>query len=75
MKRNPTLLQRCIAEVVGTFILVWIGPGAAVVAGLLGGVKSLTDVWAIGIAFGIAVAAIMLPGLARLRPAIPNAVP
>jgi len=57
MKRNPTLLQRCVAELIGTFILVWIGPGAAVVAGVVGGVKGLGDVWAIAIAFGIAVAA------------------
>jgi len=54
--REPTAMQKYLAELVGTFILVWIGPGAAVVAGMLG-VTGLADVLAIAIAFGIAVAA------------------
>lgn len=49
-------MQKYLAELLGTFMLVWIGPGAAVVAGMLG-VKGLADVLAIAIAFGIAVAA------------------
>jgi len=56
MIKEPTAMQKYMAELVGTFMLVWIGPGAAVVAGLLG-VKGLADVLAIAIAFGIAVAA------------------
>jgi len=56
MIKEPTAIQRYVAELVGTFILVWIGPGAATVAGLWG-VKGLPDVLAIAIAFGIAVAA------------------
>lgn len=56
MAKEATPMQKYLAELVGTFILVWIGPGAAVVAGLLG-VKGLGDVMAIGIAFAIAVAA------------------
>ena len=56
MVKEPTAMQKYLAELVGTFMLVWIGPGAAVVAGLLG-VKGLADVLAIAIAFGIAVAA------------------
>lgn len=56
MAEKPTAVQKYLAEVVGTFILVWIGPGSAVVAGLVG-VTGLADVMAIAIAFGIAVAA------------------
>ncbi len=55
MVREPTSLQKYFGELVGTFMLVWIGPGAAVVAGELG-VKGLADVLAIALAFGIAVA-------------------
>jgi glycerol uptake facilitator protein len=54
--KEPTAMQKYVAEIVGTFILVWIGPGAAVVAGMLK-VTGLADVMAIAIAFGIAVAA------------------
>jgi len=56
MAKEPTAMQKYLAELVGTFMLVWIGPGAAVVAGLVG-VKGLADVMAIAMAFGIAVAA------------------
>jgi len=56
MASEPTPLQKYLAELVGTFMLVWIGPGAGVVAGMLG-VKGLADVLAIALAFGIAVAA------------------
>ena len=55
MVREPTSMQKYLAELVGTFMLVWIGPGAGVVAGMLG-VKGLADVLAIALAFGIAVA-------------------
>ena len=55
MPKEPTSMQKYLAELVGTFILVWIGPGAGVVAGLVG-VKGLSDVLAIAMAFGIAVA-------------------
>lgn len=54
--KEPTSMQKYVAEVVGTFMLVWIGPGAAVVAGVVG-VTGLADVMAIAIAFAIAVAA------------------
>lgn len=56
MAKEPTSMQKYLAELVGTFMLVWIGPGAVVVAGLLG-VKGLADILAIALAFGIAVAA------------------
>lgn len=55
MAKEPTPMQKYLAELVGTFMLVWIGPGAAVVAGLLG-ITGLADVLAIAMAFGIAVA-------------------
>lgn len=54
MNKEPTSMQKCLAELVGTFILVWIGPGAGVVAGMVG-VNGLSDVLAIALAFGIAV--------------------
>ncbi len=54
MNKEPTSMQKYLAELVGTFILVWIGPGAGVVAGLVG-VNGLSDVLAIALAFGIAV--------------------
>lgn len=61
MERQPTAMQKYAAELVGTFILVWIGPGSAVVSGLVNQQSKhlfgLADLWAIGIAFGIAVAA------------------
>lgn len=56
MSSEPTSIQKYLAELVGTFMLVWIGPGAAVVAGMLN-VGGLADVLAIATAFGIAVAA------------------
>ena len=55
MDKEPTSMQKYLAEMLGTFILVWIGPGAGVVAGIVG-VKGLSDVLAIALAFGIAVA-------------------
>jgi len=54
--KEPTGMQKYLAEMLGTFMLVWIGPGAGVVAGVVG-VKGLSDVLAIAMAFGIAVAA------------------
>ncbi len=56
MSKEPTAMQKYLAEMVGTFMLVWIGPGAGVVAGVVG-VNGLSDVLAIALAFGIAVAA------------------
>ena len=55
MTKEPTSMQKYLAELLGTFMLVWIGPGAAIVAGMMG-VKGLADVMAISLAFGIAVA-------------------
>ena len=54
MDNEPTSMQKYLAEMFGTFMLVWIGPGAGVVAGMVG-VKGLSDVMAIALAFGIAV--------------------
>lgn len=54
MDKEPTSMQRYFAEMLGTFMLVWIGPGAGVVAGIVG-VNGLSDVLAIAMAFGIAV--------------------
>ena len=65
------LTKRCLAELVGTFILVFFGPGAAVMTLLIAkGVKTTTEFnigigalggladWlAIGLAFGLAIAA------------------
>lgn len=54
MDHEPTSMQKYLAEMLGTFMLVWIGPGAGVAAGIVG-VKGLSDVLAIAMAFGIAV--------------------
>lgn len=53
--QEPAPARKYLAELIGTFILVWIGPGAATVAGLWG-VGGLADLMAIAVAFGIAVA-------------------
>lgn len=68
---EPSLIRKCISEFIGTFILVYIGPGAAVITILLangeppkspfavsgiGALGGLADWLAIGIAFAIAVA-------------------
>lgn len=55
MDNEPTSMQKYLAEMFGTFMLVWIGPGAGIAAGIVG-VKGLSDVLAIAMAFGIAVA-------------------
>lgn len=71
METEQTLLKKCLAELIGTFILVYIGAGAAVITLLLakgepresdfsigiGALGGLADWLAIGLAFAIAVAA------------------
>lgn len=73
MDPEPTLIKKCLAEFIGTFILVYIGAGAAAITILLtkgetwesvflceGGIGALGGIaeWlAIGFAFAIAVAA------------------
>jgi len=68
---EPSLIRKCIAELIGTFILVYIGAGAAAITILLangqsskssfmssgiGALGGLADWLSIGIAFAIAVA-------------------
>ena len=68
---EPSLIRKCIAEFIGTFILVYIGAGAAAITILLangelpkspfavsgiGALGGLADWLAIGIAFAIAIA-------------------
>ena len=72
MTAEQTLLKRCLAELIGTFILVYVGAGAAAITILLaqgeqwqsdflcngiGALGGLGDWLAIGFAFAIAVAA------------------
>ncbi len=72
MEEQPNLQKRCAAEVIGTFMLVYIGAGAAAITILLaegeqwqsdflckgiGALGGLGDWLAIGFAFAIAVAA------------------
>lgn len=71
METERTLLKKCLAELIGTFILVYIGAGAAAITLLLakgetwqsdfsigiGALGGLADWLAIGLAFAIAVAA------------------
>jgi glycerol uptake facilitator protein len=53
---EPKSYEKYFVEGLGTFMLVWIGPGAAVVAGLIG-LEGLGGVLAIALAFGFVVAA------------------
>lgn len=53
---TPPLLQQCLAEVIGTFLLVLFGCGsvcAAVLTGAQLGVFQVAIVWGLGIAFAI----------------------
>src|SRR5438045_8608005 len=49
---TPTLPARCLAEVIGTFLLVFFGCGAVHVAVLTGALQS---VWEAAIVWGVAV--------------------
>src|SRR5262245_4062193 len=49
---SPSLVQRCLAEAIGTFILVFLGTGAvhaAVLTGAQSGLWQVAIVWAIAI--------------------------
>lgn len=50
--RRPTMIQRCLAELLGTFILVFFGCGAVHVAVLT---DALTGLWQVAIVWGIAI--------------------
>ena len=56
VNEEPTSMEKYFVEALGTFMLVWIGPGAAVVAGLIG-LEGLGGVLAIAMAFGFVIAA------------------
>ncbi len=53
---EPKNYEKYFVEALGTFILVWVGPGAAVVSNLVG-LEGLGGILAIALAFGFAVAA------------------
>ncbi|MEM2120551.1 MAG: MIP/aquaporin family protein [Archaeoglobaceae archaeon] len=73
IKRGKMLLKRCLAEIVGTYILVFFGAGSAVITLMIshgaekpntfnigiGALGGLGDWFAIGMAFAIAVAAVI----------------
>lgn len=68
---SPSLGARCVAEVIGTFILVFFGCGAVHTAILLG---ALTGLWQVAIVWGVAimVAVFVVGGIsgAHINPAI-----
>lgn len=70
MHRLPSLSRACGAEFIGTYLLVFLGPGAAVVDSLYGGLGA----FGIGVAFGVVVwAMIRLLGAtsgAHINPAV-----
>ena len=70
MPRLPSLSRACGAEFIGTYLLVFLGPGAAVVDSLYGGLGA----FGIGVAFGVVVwAMIRLLGAtsgAHINPAV-----
>jgi glycerol uptake facilitator protein len=54
--RNPSLASRCLAEVLGTFLLVFFGCGAvhvAILTGALSGLWQVAIVWAVAIMVAI----------------------
>jgi glycerol uptake facilitator protein len=71
----PSLLARCLAEVIGTFILVFFGCGAVHTAILLGAQAGL---WQVAIVWGVAimVAVYVVGGIsgAHINPAITTAL-
>src|SRR5262249_48652767 len=66
-----SLTARCLAEVIGTFLLVFFGCGAVHVAVLTG---MLSGLWQVGIVWGVAImlAAYVVGGIsgAHINPAI-----
>ena len=55
MPTLPSLSRACGAEFIGTYLLVFLGPGSAVVDSLYGGLGA----FGIGVAFGVVVWAIV----------------
>ncbi len=56
MERKPSLLGECVAELIGTLILVFFGVGAvnaAVLAGVTQGLWQVAAIWAVGVALAI----------------------
>src|SRR5690242_18598696 len=52
MKADPPLPSRCLAEVLGTFLLIFFGCGAVHVAVLTG---ALSGLWQVAIVWGLAI--------------------
>src|SRR5690242_18596227 len=68
---QPTLPVRCLAEFIGTFILVFFGTGAvhaAVLTGAQAGLWQVAVVW--GVAIGLAIYALGARSGAHLNPAM-----
>ncbi|HXG11792.1 MAG TPA: MIP family channel protein [Gemmataceae bacterium] len=72
---NPPLLTRCLAEVLGTFVLIFFGCGAVHVAIVIG---ALTGLWQVAIVWGVAimVAVYVFGGVsgAHINPAVTTAL-
>lgn len=70
MPTLPSLSRACGAEFIGTYLLVFLGPGAAVVDSLYGGLGA----FGIGVAFGVVVWAMIrllgATGGAHINPAV-----
>ena len=70
MPTLPSLSRSCGAEFIGTYLLVFLGPGAAVVDSLYGGLGA----FGIGVAFGVVVWAMIrllgATGGAHINPAV-----
>jgi glycerol uptake facilitator protein len=70
-ERNSSLVRECVAEVLGTFILVFFGVGAvhvAVLTGAQAGVWQVAVVW--GVAIALAIYAVVAISGAHINPAI-----
>ncbi len=71
MSNPPSLIRRCLAELLGVFLLVLLGVGAvhvAVLTGSLAGLFQVAIVW--GIAIGLAIHAFGAVSGAHLNPAV-----
>src|SRR4051812_10442030 len=75
MRKPQSLFSECVAEIIGTFFLVFFGTGAVYVAVLTG---SLTGLWQVGIVWGVAIAlaiyAVSAISGAHLNPSVTFAV-
>lgn len=71
MSNEPTIARRCMAELLGTFMFVFVGAGSAVASGFLFNNDSLlVAALANGIGLGVSISATMAVSGGQLNPAV-----